>query len=137
MFTLSGTPDFTHSLDIHCKTFQSTDYVYGLMTLVCLPGVWEFCELLKSEDSRTLRQILELSSELAICYIVTKLIFAYIINVHVIITMMHCFVLQLKLKSYTKITIIWLFSMGLPNVINILVLSHAPLYGLVSNGCGV
>ena len=56
MITLSGTPDFipfdmgvhdfTHSLYmyIHCIICQSRDYVYGLITLLCLPElVWLIC----------------------------------------------------------------------------------------------
>ena len=53
--TLSGTPDFTYfgefmTSHIHYILYilhrmcQSWDYVYGLMTLVCLPGlVWLLC----------------------------------------------------------------------------------------------
>ena len=51
MLTLSGTLDFTPfgefmilpihymALYIHCIICQSKDYVYGLMTMVCLPGL--------------------------------------------------------------------------------------------------
>ena len=31
--------DFTHSLYIHYIICHSKDYVYGIMTLVCLPGL--------------------------------------------------------------------------------------------------
>ena len=37
--TLWGVHDFTHSLYIHYRICQSKDYVCGLMTLVCLPGL--------------------------------------------------------------------------------------------------
>ena len=37
--TLWGVHDFNHSLYIHYIICQSKDYVYGLMTLVCLPGL--------------------------------------------------------------------------------------------------
>ena len=51
MLTLSGTPDFIpfrsswfHPFIIPYIICQSFDYVYGLMTLVCLPGlVWLLC----------------------------------------------------------------------------------------------
>ena len=38
ILTLSGTPDFTHSPYIHYWICQSQDYIYWLMTLVCLLG---------------------------------------------------------------------------------------------------
>ena len=42
--SLWGVHDFTHSLYMHYIICQSKDYVYGLMTLVCLPGlVWLLC----------------------------------------------------------------------------------------------
>ena len=41
--SLWGVYDFTHSLYLHYRICQSKDYVYELMTLVCLPGlVWLF-----------------------------------------------------------------------------------------------
>ena len=36
---MSGVHDFTHSLYIHYRICLSMDDVYGLMTLVCLPGL--------------------------------------------------------------------------------------------------
>ena len=36
---LWGGHDFTHSLYIHYTICQSKDFVYGLMILVCLPGL--------------------------------------------------------------------------------------------------
>ena len=45
--SLQGVHDFTHSLYLLYRICQSMDFVFGLMTLVCLPElVWLLCQYL-------------------------------------------------------------------------------------------